>query len=391
MNALEQYTSELNSNVFFREFSFARNKFSPQPKRQLEFADHVVWLDDLLLTFQLKERNISENTNSKKEEKWFNDNVVRKATKQVRNTLGYLRDYKEIHLTNDRNHTFNIATAELKSIDKIVLYSAHEALPVKCRNKKYHNSSSVGFIHIFHIEDYIGICETLVTPTEIHHYLSYREELINQWEKETAHIPEYALLGHFLYGDLSTEPSIESKKYLVALKDNRAEWDFTNIGRIFSDRMTVTSNPRDYYKIITELAKLKRTDLKLFKERFELAKDKATKNEFARPYRMTIPDGVGFVFIPITQDMIDRRTQGLSNLTLAHKYDQKLSKCIGLSISPDRDEFFYVEWCYIESPWTYDEEMEKMLKESFPFRRVQEHYLPTYIFDKTVDSDLKKL
>src|SRR4030067_2780430 len=103
MNALERYISELNSNVFFREFSFARNKFSPEPKRQLEFADHVVWLDNLLLTFQLKERNISENTNSKKEEKWFNDNVVREATKQVRNTLGYLRDYKEIHLTNDRN------------------------------------------------------------------------------------------------------------------------------------------------------------------------------------------------------------------------------------------------------------------------------------------------
>lgn len=386
MNELEQYTSKLNSNVFFREFSFAGNEFSPKPKEELQFADHVVWLDDLLLVFQCKERNIVE-TNSEKEEKWFNDNVVREATKQIRSTLGYLGDYNEIHLTNDRNHIFNIATAKLKSIDKIVLYSAHEALPIECRNKKYHNSSSVGFIHIFHIEDYIGICETLVTPTEVHHYLSYREDLINQWEKETVHIPEFALLGHFLYGDLSAEPSIESKKYLTALKDDRAEWDFTNIARTFADRMTVTSNPQDYYKIITELAKFKRTDLKLFKERFEFAKDKAMKNEFAIPYRMTILDRVGFVFIPITQDMIHRRTQGLSNLTLAHKYDQKLSKCIGLSISPDSNEFFYVEWCYIESPWAYDEEMEKFLKESFPFRPVQEHYVPTYVFDKSVDSD----
>lgn len=386
MNALEQYTSELNSNVFFREFSFARNNFSPKPKEELEFADHVVWLDDLLFVFQCKERNISES-NSDDEKRWFNNKVVRKATKQIRNTLGYLIDYKEIHLTNDRNHIFNIATAQLKSIDKIVLYSAHDTLPINCRNKKYHNSSSVGFIHIFNIGDYMGICETLVTPTEIHHYLSYREELINQWEKETAEIPEYALLGHFLYGDLSVEPSIECKKYLMTLKDDRVEWDFTNIGRIFADRMTVISNPHDYYKIITELAKFKRTDLKLFKDRFELAKDKAMKNELAIPYRMTIPDRVGFVFIPITQDMIDKRTQGLSNFTLAHKYDQKLSKCIGLSISPDSDEYFYVEWCYIESPWVYDEEMERMLKESFPFRPVQEYYVPTYIFDKSEGSD----
>jgi len=389
MNALEQYISELNSNVFFREFSFTKNKFSPKPKEELEFADHVVWLDDLLLVFQCKERNIVE-TNSEDEGKWFNNNVIGKATKQIRNTLGYLRDYKKIHLTNDRNHIFNIATAKLKSIDKIVLYSANDALPLKCRNKKYHNSyhksSSVGFIHIFHIEDYIGICETLVTPLEIHHYLSYRENLINQWKKETAHIPELALLGHFLYGDLSVEPSIESKKYLTALKDDRAEWDFTNIARLFGDRMTVTSDLQDYYEIITELAKFKRTDLKLFKERFELAKEKAMKNEFAIPYRIAIPKtGCGFVFIPITQDMIHRRTQLLSYLTLAHKYDQKLSKCIGLSISPDSDEFFYVEWRYIESPWAYDKEMDKLLSESFPFRPVQEHDVPTYIFDKPVD------
>jgi hypothetical protein len=390
MNALEQYIAELNSNVFFREFSFAKNKFCPKPKEELEFADHVVWLDDLLLVFQCKERTISKKTNSKNEQKWFNNKVVREATKQIRNTLGYLKDYKEIHLTNDRNHTFNIATAKIKSIDKIVLYSAHELLPLKCRNKKYHDSLSFGFIHIFHIEDYLGICETLVTPTEIHHYLSYREALINQWEKETASIPEYSLLGHFLFGDLAAEPSIESAKYLTALKDNHADWDFTNIARIFADRIIVPGNPQDYYKIITELAKFKRTDLKSFKERFELARDKAMTNEFTVPYRMTIPrTGCGFVFISITQDMINKRTQDLVNLTQAHKYDQKISKCIGLSISPDSksNDFFYVEWCYIEFPWVYDEEMEKKLKESFPFRPVQKHHVPTYIFDKTVDSD----
>jgi hypothetical protein len=392
MNALEQYTSKLNSNVFFREFSFARNTFSPKPRKELEFADHVVWVEDLLFAFQSKERNVSGNTNPKNEEKWFNDNVVREATKQIRNTLKYLRDYKDIHLTNDRNHIFNIATAKLKSIDKIVLYSSHKALPVNCRNKKYHNSSSAGFIHIFHIEDYIGICETLVTLMEIHHYLLYREELINRWDKETANIPETALLGHFLHGDQTIEPSVKSTKYLMALKDDRLEWDYTNVARIFAERITVTDNPQDYYKIITELAKFKRSDLKLFKQRFDLSREKAMANEFAMPYRFVIPwTGCGFIFTPIIKDMIERRTQYLSNLSLGHKYDQKLNKCIGLSITPDRDGYFYVEWCYIEFPWSYDDKMEKLLKDSFPFRSVKKHYVPTYIFEKTLDSDVKKL
>ncbi len=387
MTESEQYITKLNSNVFFREFSFSRNKFFPKPKEELEFADHVIWIDDLLIIFQEKERNISNATDSASEEKWFNKKVVGEATKQIRDTLKYLRDYKDIHLPNERNHTLNIATAKLTSIDKIVLYSASSALPIKCRNKKYHNSSSVGFIHIFHFDDYLGICETLVTPVEIHHYLSYREELIIKWTNKTDHLPEYALVGHFLYGDLSVEPSIENKNYLTALRDNRNEWDFTNIIRTYADSMTADKKSQDYYKIITELAKFKRTDFKLFKERFELAKDKAMKNEFARPYRMTIPwTGCGFVFVPITQDMISRRTQGLLNITLAHKYDQKLSKCIGLSFSPEDDKVFYVEWCYIEFPWEHDEEMEKMLKKSFPFRSVKEHFVPTYVFDKSLDN-----
>jgi hypothetical protein len=35
----------------------------------------------------------------------------------------------------------------------------------------------------------------------------------------------------------------------------------------------------------------------------------------------------------------------------------------------------------------YDEEMEKMLKESFPFRPVQKQHVPTYIFDESVEND----
>ncbi len=54
--------------------------------------------------------------------------------------------------------------------------------------------------------------------------------------------------------------------------------------------------------------------------------------------------------------------------------------------SSEDDEVYYVEWCYIEFSWEYDEEMEMVLKDNYPFRSVKEHYVPTYVFDKTVDS-----
>lgn len=78
--ALEDYVAQINENFFFKEFSFSRNKFSPLPKSKLEFADHVIWLDDLLITFQLKERNISGTHTRGSETNWFNNKVLKAAT-----------------------------------------------------------------------------------------------------------------------------------------------------------------------------------------------------------------------------------------------------------------------------------------------------------------------
>lgn len=382
MATLEEYISDLNSNVFYREFSFSRNKFSPEPKYELEFADNVIYLNDFMIAFQMKERRTSHNTNPEKEEKWFKNKVIRAATKQIRDTLTYLNNYKEINLINGRNHVFNVATGNIKYIDKVVLYLPHKKLPQKCRHKKYYRSSSAGLIHLFNFEDYKTICETLVTPKEIHHYLSYREELVVLWDKKCAEMPESALLGHFLYGDLNIKPSIQSTEYLKTLKSNRLEWDYSNIARIFADRITEPDDSKDYYKIVNELARFNRSDLKIFKQRFDLAVEKSFANEFTKPYRFVIPENeCGFMITPITKDLVKNRTRYLSNLTLGHKYDQKLNKCIGLSITAEKDGFYFVEWCYIEFPWSYSEEIAKILKDSPPFRPVENHHVPTYTFN----------
>ncbi len=49
---LEEFLAALNANIFLREFSFAKNEFSPAPGEEVEFADHVIWIDDLLIIFR---------------------------------------------------------------------------------------------------------------------------------------------------------------------------------------------------------------------------------------------------------------------------------------------------------------------------------------------------
>jgi hypothetical protein len=43
---LETHLARINQNIFYEEFSFSRNQFSPRQATELEFADHVIWLDD---------------------------------------------------------------------------------------------------------------------------------------------------------------------------------------------------------------------------------------------------------------------------------------------------------------------------------------------------------
>jgi hypothetical protein len=45
----------------------------------------------------------------------------------------------------------------------------------------------------------------------------------------------------------------------------------------------------------------------------------------------------GFVFVPVTQDFLENRQSWLVNLTIAHKYDQKLLKCIGASFATEEN------------------------------------------------------
>ena len=48
----ENIISIINSNVFFKEFTFSKNDFKElDTKQNLEFADNVVWLDDIFFFF----------------------------------------------------------------------------------------------------------------------------------------------------------------------------------------------------------------------------------------------------------------------------------------------------------------------------------------------------
>src|ERR1019366_5770881 len=126
-------SQELHNLLFLEEFVFARNKFTPPASSELEVADAVVLLGDVLLIFQIKERLIDRRASISAEQKWFEKKVLGQATKQVRDTLNYLQAYSEILIPNARGHKFNLAASSHADIIKIVIYAPSPKLPNDCR------------------------------------------------------------------------------------------------------------------------------------------------------------------------------------------------------------------------------------------------------------------
>src|SRR6476661_1331107 len=114
---LEEYIAHLNGLAFWKEFTFAQNSFAPRPGTELELADNLVWLGKYAIAMQLKQRS-EETEDPEAERSWFQKKVLGQATSQVRDTLRFLREHKQIRITNERGHSFDIRGAELAEITK---------------------------------------------------------------------------------------------------------------------------------------------------------------------------------------------------------------------------------------------------------------------------------
>ncbi|WP_023604739.1 hypothetical protein [Aliivibrio logei] len=369
---LEEKMSELNEFYFFKEFTYSSTLFKRDDGQEIEVADNVLMIDDLYIVYQLKERFEPKDTTVEKELKWFEKKIIKNACSQIKDSLRYIGDYDEVRLENNRGHKINVATDSVKNIHKVVMYKPSTLLPQKTLWKKYHKSSTAGVIHLFSKDDYFGLIETLITPAELHEYLSYREQLILKFPDMVNELPEQALLGQYLVTDLIIEPNMSYAGNLASLDFSDVEsWDMSGVINTFPDRMRDYEGNQDYYFILTQLAKLTRGELKAFKERFVRSFELANLNQEELPFRFSIPRlDCGFVFIPSLKEYKKVKHNRLTNLTLAHKYDQKNKKCIGAIFINHHDKWCDVDWCYVDYDWEYEPEIEELLNDYFPFRPV---------------------
>lgn len=386
MNESEEYVSQVNSNIFFQEFTFSKNKFCPpdiETKSELELADNVVWLDDILFVYQIKGRNEEDIGDVADELKWYQKKILKKATKQIKDTVRYLSEFSQIFIENERGYKQNIAEAPRDRINKLVIFAPSPTFPNEQRFQKFYDSKTIGLIHLFHIEDYLWICKYLITPAEIAEYLGFREELYLKHQELMDNFPEQYVLGHFLATDDTEEIRPEYIENLKTFKQEYSNVELLAVIELFRENMTLFEKREDYFHIVKEIAKLNRSEFHEFKKRFFLMLKKCQDDELRMPYRIVITrTGCGFVFVPLPKKFSGQWKTGLNNFTFAHKYEQKLDKCVGIVgfQSQLEDVSFEVFWFYAEFPWAFDAEMGKVLSEKFPFEKLKYKQLERYKF-----------
>lgn len=368
----ESIIAQINKGVFFKEFTFSKTDFKALDSNQeLEFADNVVWLDDLFFIFQIKERE----KNSNDDEKWFKNKVLKIAVRQIKSTLKYIQDYPEINIENEKGHKLDITKArESKNIKKIIIYSPNENFSEELRQIKFYESSEVGLIHLFHSEDYYWICRYLITPAEVEEYLNFREDLFEFNREASNLLPEQYFLGHFLE---TSETDHFNAKYISNLTKHKQKTEDFDISRLidnFNKNIKLTNSQIEYYPIVREMSKLNRSELAEFKKRLSVSVEKSENEQIITPYRIYVPrTDCGFVFIPLHSSKSEHWRTALYNFTMAHKYDSKARKCIGVVIFKDKTDMHYYEmfWQFVDYEWVFEEETEKLLTDNYPFRETK--------------------
>ena len=362
LNQSEQEITQINQNVFFKEFTFDKNDFIIDNRNKVELADNVLWLDDLLIIIQIKEKD-SEGCSSVAD--WLKNKVFKKAKNQIKSTLRYLYEHKTISIANGHNDNHILDIQKMVSIHSVVIYKIDDWKKESEIAKKYITRDNC-FIHFISFDDYIHICRYIITPVELGQYLMFREEVLRS-NTNIDELPEQYFLAHYFQNPQNTTFNIlyicKLDKICEKIISREDEFYLGSVINHMRETLYEYGDERDYYFIIRELAKLNREEMKLFKERLLAVMNERPK---ALPILMkrfaSLRTQCGFVLMRLNKKVEETWSRALVNFPFEFKYKWKLNKCIGLVVLKDNDHFDF-RWSYMEGEWEYDEELEKRVEE----------------------------
>lgn len=380
MSLLEDMTVHLSANVFTRTFSFSSAQLPVLTLPRPQLADHLVLLDGMGFIFQLTERTTPGANRVSELEKWFAEDVLKKGVKQIKRTRELLQTYLTLSLANASGHRVSVSVKGLKNLAGLILYRTPSRAP-GFAPPRFKKTRVAGFVHIMRDADYFAACEHLVTPTELTEYLRFREEVLSRPDPVPPTVSEAALVGQYLYEDLDAAPDPRYENAARSLKGDPADWVFSyvmeNLGTQIS-RRDEDSIEAVYHPVLTEMARLGRSELRELKNQLRLCLEAVRADKFELPYRLcSEPTQCAFLTLPGSVEFRLRARKALERLSIASKHELQVEKQVSIAMWRS-GEIIDIDWLYLDGPNAPSEAIDRQLDVAYPFRRTSKKRLPEY-------------
>jgi hypothetical protein len=371
-NKAEEYVNFVNDNIFLKEFTYSDNEIKINAGK-IELADNIVWVDNFLFLIQIKYRNPSAAKDVQDEIKWFKNKIEKIAKGQIKKSIQNISKYPDYAIKSNSGNEVAISNMPIENARKLIVYLSNDNLPDTQKAIKFYKSQDVGLIHLFHLSEYKWLFEYLITITEIDRYLEFREDMYRLFGNKINEIPEQLIFGKYVSGDEISTIEMKYLKYFENFNENIHDFNFLPYLTIFKEKIIGQKREHDYLFILRNIIKLTRHELREFKLRFDKSLEISKTRNCTKPFRFSVPRiDCTFLFVPI--DLLNERFRKdcvnvLDNFSEYNMYDQMFPKSVSVAIyrNPESTEFIEVIWNYKEKEWQRDEEMEKHLKDYYPF------------------------
>lgn len=279
MTNSEKLLSSFSEDFFYKELVYADLKFVPEGGTEIELADLIINLEDVILAIQLKERNEKDRTQDKNvEEKWLKKKC-KKAKEQIKDTISYINNEK-VSFVNVRGKETKInPNAEVVPlvVFENVSISEYEHL------LRSHTADGLT-VNCMSMDDFQFMCQELVSPIEIIEYVKWRKEFYEKNGAINLLITETEK-GFFLSKPQKQETLVHQYLYeqygdAVLAEDNFYYELFRQYVSVLYEHIEVVSEPAGCYEVVKFLAHLFRDEIRCFVERVKKALGIAKKKRF---------------------------------------------------------------------------------------------------------------
>lgn len=282
MTNSEKLISLFSEQYFYKELVYSELKFKLQhdQNREVEFADLIINLEDIILAVQLKERNEKDRTQDKNtEERWLKKKC-RKAKEQIKDTISYIKN-ETVSFVNARGKETKINP----KADIVPLVVFENASILEYEHLLRSHSSEGLTVNCISLEDFHCMCKELLSPIEIIEYIRWRHEFYKKNGSINLLIAETDQ-GFFLCKPQNRETLVHQYLYEhygdVVLSEDKFYYElFREYVSVLYEHTEETTEDDVCYEIVRFLAHLYRNEIKCFAERVEksllMAKEKKFK------------------------------------------------------------------------------------------------------------------